>query len=162
MAAAAALQDVKDEAANLIEYVTKPGEEAAKRIWTHEEPDQHWSRDGQRLFLFGHDGGVTRVDLAARTTRPLWISIDVPREALPGRYSGELKVLFQGGSAASLRLNLDVQGAVRALDQAAGVQGERLDLRRREVRRQHLAESVVQAGEIVALVVQVAGKKGGI
>jgi hypothetical protein len=52
------------------------------------------------------------MDLEARTTRPLWISIEVPRDAEPGVYSGEIKAVGQGGSAISMRLNLEVQGAV--------------------------------------------------
>ncbi len=55
---------------------------------------------------------MPRMDLEARTTRPLWISVDVPRDAEPGLYSGELKVECLGGSAASLHLKLEVQGAV--------------------------------------------------
>lgn len=55
---------------------------------------------------------LPRMDLEARTTRPIWISIDVPRDAEAGVYSGELKVLCQGGSPISLRLKLEVLGAV--------------------------------------------------
>jgi len=55
---------------------------------------------------------LPRMDLEARTTRPLWISIDVPPDAEPGLYSGELKVAWQGGTAVAFRLNLEVQGAV--------------------------------------------------
>jgi hypothetical protein len=35
---------------------------------------------------------LPRLDLETRTTRPLWISVDVPPDAEPGTYSGELKV----------------------------------------------------------------------
>ena len=52
------------------------------------------------------------MDLEARTARPIWISIDVPRDAEPGVYSGELKVLCRGGSSVPLRLTLHVQGAI--------------------------------------------------
>ncbi len=55
---------------------------------------------------------LPRMDLEARTTRPIWISIDVPRDAEPGMYSGELKVQGQGGSTVALRITLQVQGAV--------------------------------------------------
>jgi hypothetical protein len=55
---------------------------------------------------------LPRMDLQARSTRPLWISIDVPPDAEPGRYSGELKVAWQGGGAIPLRLRLEVQGPV--------------------------------------------------
>jgi hypothetical protein len=55
---------------------------------------------------------LPRMDLEARTTRPIWISIDVPRDAEPGMYKGELKVRSRGGSAVALRITLQVQGAV--------------------------------------------------
>ncbi len=55
---------------------------------------------------------LPRMDLEARTTRPLWISIDVPPDAEPGLYSGELKVAWQGGGATPLRLKLEVQHPV--------------------------------------------------
>jgi len=55
---------------------------------------------------------LPRMDLEARTTRPLWISIDVPPDAEPGLYSGELKVAWQGGGATPLRLKLEVQDPV--------------------------------------------------
>ena len=55
---------------------------------------------------------MPRMDLEARTTRPLWVSIDVPPDAAPGVYSGELTVAGQGGGAIPLRLKLEVQGPV--------------------------------------------------
>ena len=55
---------------------------------------------------------LPRMDLEARTTRPLWISIDVPPDAEPGLYSGELKVAWQGGGVTPLRLKLEVQHPV--------------------------------------------------
>jgi hypothetical protein len=55
---------------------------------------------------------LPRMDLEMRTTRPLWISIDVPPETDPGTYSGELKVSWQGGGGIPLRLDLEVQPPV--------------------------------------------------
>jgi hypothetical protein len=55
---------------------------------------------------------LPRMDLEARTTRPIWISIDVPRDAEPGLYSGEVKVTSQGANTIPMRLNLEVQAAV--------------------------------------------------
>jgi len=55
---------------------------------------------------------LPRLDLEARTTRPLWISVDVPPDAEPGTYSGELKVAWQGGGSIPLRLDLEVQEPV--------------------------------------------------
>ncbi len=49
-----------------------------------------------------------RFHLAARTTRPLWISIDVPRDAEPGLYSGKVTVAVRGGISATFDLTLEV------------------------------------------------------
>ena len=54
-----------------------------------------------RFVRYTHAAGKLRadildtesaLDLAAGTNRPVWISIDVPRDAAPGRYTGELLV----------------------------------------------------------------------
>ena len=55
---------------------------------------------------------LPRIDLEARTTRPLWISVDIPPDAQPGRYSGELRVGWQGGGSLPLRLDLQVQDPI--------------------------------------------------
>jgi hypothetical protein len=55
---------------------------------------------------------LPRVDLEPRTTRPLWISVDVPPDAEPGTYSGELQVAWQGKGNIPLRLDLEVQEPV--------------------------------------------------
>lgn len=52
------------------------------------------------------EGG--RFHLAARTTRPLWISIDVPRDAEPGLYSGKVTVAASGGVSEPFDLTLEV------------------------------------------------------
>jgi Domain of unknown function (DUF4091) len=55
---------------------------------------------------------LPRMDLEARTTRPLWVSVDVPPDAQPGRYAGQLKVAGTGGGAIPLRVNVEVQAPV--------------------------------------------------
>ena len=52
-----------------------------------------------------------RFDLPARTVRPVWISLDIPATAPPGRYEGTLEVT-SGTQRAALRLRVDVQKAV--------------------------------------------------
>ncbi len=47
-------------------------------------------------------------DIAAGATEPLWIEIDVPRDAAPGRYEGTLRVEWDGGGA-ELPLRLRVR-----------------------------------------------------
>ena len=47
------------------------------------------------------------LDISPRTTRPVWLSIDVPTDAEPGQYTGQLIVSFAGGSVA-FEINLEV------------------------------------------------------
>ncbi len=49
------------------------------------------------------------VEMAARSVRPVWCSVEVPRDADPGVYSGRLSVTDASGrEVAALRLNVDV------------------------------------------------------
>jgi hypothetical protein len=52
-----------------------------------------------------------RFDIAAESTRPVWLSVDVPADAEAGRYRTEIKVLAEGGSELTFTLELDVQQA---------------------------------------------------
>jgi hypothetical protein len=53
---------------------------------------------------------VPRFDLPASTTRPIWITIDVPRSTQPGLYSGVVELKAEGGLTVPLQLKLEVQG----------------------------------------------------
>ncbi len=53
---------------------------------------------------------IGRLDVPGSTTRPIWITIDVPRDAVPGAYSGNAELRAAGGLSTSLSLKLDVQG----------------------------------------------------
>lgn len=51
----------------------------------------------------------SEVEMAARSVRPVWCSVEVPRDADPGVYSGRLSVTDASGrEVAALRLNVDV------------------------------------------------------
>ncbi len=52
---------------------------------------------------------VERFDLAERNVRPLWLTVDIPAEAAPGRYRAELTVVAAGGVELPFRLELEVQ-----------------------------------------------------
>ncbi len=47
------------------------------------------------------------LDIQPRSTRPIWLSIDVPGDAEPGQYTGQLIVSFAGGSIA-FEINVEV------------------------------------------------------
>jgi Domain of unknown function (DUF4091) len=49
-----------------------------------------------------------RLDMEAGTYRPIWLSIDVPRDAAPGRYVGDLTVVADDGGSKRFTLTLDV------------------------------------------------------
>ncbi len=49
-----------------------------------------------------------RLDMYAGTYRPIWLSIDVPRDAAPGRYTGSLTVRADDGGEKVFPLALDV------------------------------------------------------
>jgi len=53
---------------------------------------------------------VSRFDVPASTTRPLWITVDIPRMTKPGTFSGTLQLKADNGLAWPLQLNLEVQG----------------------------------------------------
>jgi hypothetical protein len=47
-------------------------------------------------------------NLEAKTLRPVWLTVDVPPETVPGSYKGVIKVSYKGGADKELPLNLDV------------------------------------------------------
>jgi len=49
-----------------------------------------------------------RLDLKPCTSRPVWLTIDVPPDAVPGRYQGELTVAAADGAAVKFSLSLEV------------------------------------------------------
>ncbi len=51
------------------------------------------------------------LDLPAGTTRPVWISLDVPRDAKPGPYTIPITVAASGGKRLSFEINLHIQNA---------------------------------------------------
>jgi hypothetical protein len=53
---------------------------------------------------------AARFDVPGSTTRPVWITIDVPRDTAPGAYSGTITLRAEGGFDRALTLRLEVQG----------------------------------------------------
>jgi hypothetical protein len=49
-----------------------------------------------------------RLDLAPRTARPVWISLDVPADASPGRYQGRVQVAAKGVRALEFPIEAEV------------------------------------------------------
>lgn len=53
---------------------------------------------------------VKRFDITARTARPVWVTVDIPRDAEPGQYTAKVKVTSAGKKVDELKLSLDVIG----------------------------------------------------
>ncbi len=49
-----------------------------------------------------------QLDIPAESTRPLWISIDIPRSAAPGKYTGALSVSAEGGIKTKFSIDIEV------------------------------------------------------
>lgn len=52
---------------------------------------------------------LDRFDLPSRTTRPVWMMIDVPRETVPGTYTGRIEVKAKGKVSKMLTVEIIVQ-----------------------------------------------------
>ncbi|MBK1790003.1 DUF4091 domain-containing protein [Persicirhabdus sediminis] len=48
------------------------------------------------------------IRIPAGTSRPIWLSINVPADAKPGTYTGELKAIAKSGQSVSFNLELEV------------------------------------------------------
>jgi hypothetical protein len=53
-----------------------------------------------------------RMDAPPGTARPVWVTVDVPRDAIPGSYSGTVRFRAEGGFDAAVSLKLEVQRGV--------------------------------------------------
>ena len=53
-----------------------------------------------------------KIDLKARRTYPVWVSIDVPFDAKPGMYSGEFVITFEGDNILSFDIKLEILNLV--------------------------------------------------
>jgi len=51
---------------------------------------------------------IERLDIPPRTTRPIWLSIDVPRQAKPGIYKGYLQILAKNHPPLKFQFRLEV------------------------------------------------------
>lgn len=53
-----------------------------------------------------------RIDIPGRTTRPIWLSINVPRKAKPGLYNGKVNIAAENGVSLAFEINLEVLSIV--------------------------------------------------
>lgn len=65
--------------------------------------------NGEKILVPDMLDTIPTFDIAARTVRPVWISVDVPRDAAPGEYVSEVKVKTDSGTDLTLPLKLRVQ-----------------------------------------------------
>ncbi len=51
---------------------------------------------------------IERFDIAAQTTRPVWVTLDIPEEAEPGTYTSTLTISHNGWGKAKLPIEVEV------------------------------------------------------
>ncbi len=66
-----------------------------------------------KLYAEIIDTEKKRLDIPAGTSRPLWVSVQLPRRKKPGDYRGTLTVRAAGGKVATLPLCLTVQDGAK-------------------------------------------------
>lgn len=112
----ASIQDLKDENGNIISkanvsfnmvrYVLSNYPYAEKHAVCGDTPYKNGFLMPDRFET------LDRFDLPGNTTRPVWISIDVPRDAHPGVYTGLVEVKAKGCAPVALNLKVTVQNQV--------------------------------------------------
>lgn len=63
---------------------------------------------GKNQLLADIIDDVDRLDMEAGTTRPVWVTVDVPTDARPGVYKGAVTAVAQGGSKVTVPVEMEV------------------------------------------------------
>ncbi len=66
-----------------------------------------------KLYAEIIDTKTERLNIPAGTSRPLWVSVQLPRRKKPGDYTGTLRVRAAGGRVAELPVRLTVQDGAK-------------------------------------------------
>ena len=72
----------------------------------HNSP--RFRKGGPKIIAPDMLDSLDRFDMAAHTTRPVWITIEVPADAAPGIYSSKVKISHNGKGTTTLPLELKV------------------------------------------------------
>lgn len=68
--------------------------------------------DWEAISEADYIGVAESVSLEAGEAQPIWVSVDIPRDAAPGTYAGKIKVKAKGAAALSLPIELKVTDRV--------------------------------------------------
>ena len=92
----------KDWRVNMVRYVVSNYPYGAKNVTCGESPYKD-------LYLMpDRFDPVERFDIPGRTARPLWLTLDIPRDISPGTFEGNIKII-SGDSRQSLHVKIRVQ-----------------------------------------------------
>ncbi len=72
-----------------------------------------YTKANGKLYAEIIDTKKDRISIAAGTSRPLWVSVQLPGQEKPGKYTGTLRVRAAGGKVAELPVTLRVQGGAK-------------------------------------------------
>ena len=72
----------------------------------HNSPQ--FKKDGPQILAADMLDSLACFDMAAQTTRPVWVTIEVPEDAKPGVYSSNVQISHNGQGTISLPLELNI------------------------------------------------------
>jgi hypothetical protein len=55
---------------------------------------------------------ITKINLLAHNTRPLWLTVSIPENQPPGVYNGKIKLIYQGDSSKVLNFSINIQDQI--------------------------------------------------
>lgn len=91
------------------EHNTLPADIAEARFVRYTLTDSLTRVGGPTMIMPDMLDSLSAFDMAARTARPVWLTVSVPANATPGTYSSTLTVASVNGGTLSLPLTLEVQ-----------------------------------------------------
>lgn len=94
---------------------TLPASIADARFVRYTIGDTAFTVGGKSILVPDMLDTLESYDMAARTVRPVWITVQVPQDAAPGNYTANVTVSSQNGDNLEFPLNLTVQNRTLAM-----------------------------------------------
>lgn len=68
----------------------------------------NFQKGGPQILAADMLDSLARYDMASKTTRPVWVTVEVPKNAKPGVYSSSVRISHKGSGTIALPLELTV------------------------------------------------------
>ena len=87
---------------------TMPASVAKTFFVRYTTADQILPTKQQEVLMADMLDNIERFDIAAKTTRPVWVTFDIPEDATPGIYTSTLTISHAGWGRAKLHIEVEV------------------------------------------------------